>query len=38
MELKRGSERNRTLFYLSKAVQVKDYDENVLVTRSRFKQ
>ena len=35
MELKRGCDSKRTLYYLTKAVQLNDYDESALVVRSR---
>ena len=35
MELKRGCDGKRTLYYLTKAVQLNDYDESALVVRSR---
>ena len=36
MEMKRGCDSKRTLYYLTKAVQLNDYDESALVVRSRF--
>ena len=38
MELKRGCDGKRTLYYLTKAVQLNDYDESALVVRSRQQQ
>ena len=36
MEMKRGCDSKRTLYYLTKAVQLNDYDESALVVRSRL--
>ena len=38
MELKRGCDGKRTLYYLTKAVELNDYDESALVVRSRQQQ
>ena len=35
LEMKKGSDGKKSLFYLDKAVQLNDYDEAALVARSR---
>ena len=36
MEMKRGSDGRKSLFYLDKAVELNDYDETALIARSRL--
>ena len=35
MELKKGQDNKKALFYFDKAVELNDYDETALVARSR---
>lgn len=38
MEMKRGSDGRKSLYYLDKAVEFNDYDETALVARSRLEE
>ena len=36
IEMKRGADGKKSLFYFDKAVELNDYDETALVARSRY--